>query len=168
MTSNRVTLEQLTKMPIGEVSSLPVEQIAMLQEDLAAMKAKLKTMDEWLHGALNLRYGQRAADARKAEGKDAGVVKIAEDDGFLVVADSPKKVSWDQGHMATAVDVIRRWGEDPAEYVTTEIKVTEAKYNSWPSRLKALFDPGRFVSTGKPTFVIEKAGQTKAKGRRAA
>lgn len=164
MSSNRVTLAQLVELPVGEIATLPVEQIAMLLEDLAAEEGRVKKLKEWLNGALTLRYGQRAADLRKADGKDSGRVRIAEDDGFVVVADAPKKVEWNQDALASAVSKLEAMGEDTAEYVQTELKVSESKYSAWPRALKALFEPARTVSAGRQTFAIEKAKS----GRRAA
>jgi hypothetical protein len=152
--SNRVTLAQLDQMPIGEIANLPVAQLAMLLEDVAELKARAKRLGDWTDGALNLRYGEAAALARRADGKDTGRVRI-EDEDFVVVADLPKKVTWSQPELREAMLVIAGWGEDVGDYVQTEIKVSEAKFEAWPKSIKALFEPARTMGVGKPSFAIE-------------
>lgn len=156
-TSNRVTLDRIPSLPLGEISRLPVEQLALLLDDLAEEKARIKRIDDWLNGALNLRYGDRAQALRRAQGKDAGAVRVEEEDGFVAVCDLPKKVEYDQDKLRVAVETVRSWGSDPAEYVATEIKVSETRYGAWPSEIRKVFEPARTVKTGKPTFRIEKS-----------
>lgn len=156
MTSNRVTLAQLDEMPIEEAARLPVEQLVMLLEEAAEMKAAAKAADDRLHSILTLRYADSAAEARKVAGKDTGTVNLRDGD-FTIRADLPKRVVWDQAKLREAVEAIRGWGEDPADYVAVEMKVAETKYNAWPSSIKGLFEPARTVGVGKPTFTIEPA-----------
>lgn len=154
--TNRVTLDRIPNLPLGEISRLPVEQLALLLDDLAEEKARIKRIDDWLNGALNLRYGDRAQALRRAQGKDAGAVRVEEEDGFVAVCDLPKKVEYDQDKLRVAVETVRSWGSDPAEYVATEIKVSETRYGAWPSEIRKVFEPARTVKTGKPTFRIER------------
>jgi hypothetical protein len=105
-TSNRVTLGRIPNLPLGEISRLPVEQPALLQGDLAEEKARIKRIDDWLNGALNLRYGDRAQALRRAQGKDAGAVRVEEEDGFVAVCDLPKKVEYDQDKLRVAVETV--------------------------------------------------------------
>jgi hypothetical protein len=72
-----------------------------------------------------------------------------------VRADSPKKVEWDQAELRKAMDTIRGWGEDPAEYMAIVLSVPESKYNALPRVVKAIFDSARTVSSGRPSFKIE-------------
>ena len=154
--SNRVTLDRIPSLPLGEISRLPVEQLALLLDDLAEEKARIKRIDDWLNGALNLRYGDRAQALRRAQGKDAGTVRLDDDDGFVAVCDLPKKVEYDQDKLSAAVDTVRSWGSDPAEFVSFEIKISETRYGAWPSEIRKVFEPARTVKTGKPTFRIER------------
>ena len=77
------------------------------------------------------------------------------DEGFEVVADLPKKAAWDQPKLAAAVATIVAWGEDPADYVTTEIRVPESRFTAWPPRIRAVFEPARTVATGRPSYTLE-------------
>jgi len=153
---NRVTLDQLDGMAVQQVADLPVEQLAMLLEDVAAEKARVKRLDDRLHAAMKQRFGEPADTARQRAGKMTGTVRL-DVDGHEVIADLPKKVTWDQAKLSHAVATLRNdWNEDPAEYVETIVKVSETKFNSWPSAIADLFKPARTVGVGKPTFDIKR------------
>jgi len=94
------------------------------------------------------------SERRQAEGKDTGRVRFL-DAGFEISADLPKRVEWDRGHLAAAIETLRSWGEDPADYVATEIKVPESRFTAWPPKLQALFQPARTVGTGRPSYSLE-------------
>lgn len=152
--TNRTTLAQLREMDAAQAARLPVDHLALLLEDVGALKADAKHLAELLHDALHARYGDAAAAARRAEGKDTGRVRIT-DDGFGVVADLPKRTAWDQQKLAAAVATIVAWGEDPANYVTTEIRVQESRFTAWPPRIRSVFEPARTVATGRPSYTLE-------------
>jgi hypothetical protein len=154
--SNRVTLAQLDGMAIGEVSTLPVDQLAMLLEDVAEEKARAKRHGDILDAVLHQRFGALAADARRTEGKDTGRVRLVEGD-FVVSADLPKKVEWHQPKLREAAATVASWGEDVGDFVTTELKVSEDKFNAWPKSIRAVFEPARTVGTGKPSYKLERA-----------
>lgn len=78
-----------------------------------------------------------------------------EDGEFVIVADLPKRVKWDQARLAAIVEEIRAAGEDPTEYVTIEFKVRERNYAAWPNSIRSAFEPARTVETGKPVYRIE-------------
>jgi hypothetical protein len=77
-------------------------------------------------------------------------------DGHTIVADLPKKVDYDQRKLKDAVDALRKWGEDPEDYVSLEVKVAEAKYTAWPPAVRQLFEPARTLRAGKPTYRLER------------
>ncbi|MQP68346.1 hypothetical protein GE253_23785 [Niveispirillum sp. SYP-B3756] len=154
--NNRITLDDLMGMPVGEISGLPVEQLALLLDDLAEERARLKRLDDWLNGALALRYGERARALRHALGKDAGTVRIEEAEGFVAICDLPKKPEYDQGKLRAAVETIRSWGSNPDDYIGIEIKVSETRYGAWPPEIRRLFEPARTLRVGKPGFRLER------------
>ena len=155
MTRNRTTLDDIPGMAIGDIAALPVDQLALLAEEVRNGFGRAKRLKDWLDGAVELKYRDRAAAARAGEGKATGTVRL-EDADFVIVADLPKKVRWDQPKLAEAVEIIHRdWNDDPSQYVRTEIKVSEAAYTSWPEAIRRLFEPARTVETGKPTYRIE-------------
>lgn len=147
---NRVTLDDLRTLSIGDIAALPAEELALLQQEAAELIANAKQLEDRLNGGLDLKYGERAAALRR----DAGTARI-EDSGFVVVADVRKQVKWEQTRLAAIVERIRAAGDDPAEYVTTELKVAERAYGAWPQTIRTAFAPARTVETSKPTFRLE-------------
>ncbi len=152
--SNRPRLEDIRAMPVGEISKLPAEHLALLQDDAAAALEAAKRIKDWLDGAIALRYAEQAAGLRQQQGKDTGTVRF-EDGDVTVVADLPKKVEWDQQQIAALVKRIRETGEDPADYVEISFKVPERNYTAWPEPIREAFAPARTVRTGKPTFRLD-------------
>ncbi len=154
MPRNRITLAEVPETPIGDLAALPPDQLALLVEEAAEALARARRLKEWLDGALDLRYRDRAARARIAEGKDAGTVRFTDGD-FVVVADLPKRVRWDQKRLAEVVERIRAAGDDPAEYVSVQYRVSERAYGAWPSSIRAAFEPARTVETGKQVYRLK-------------
>lgn len=152
--SNRPRLEDIRAMPVGEISKLPAEHLALLQDDAAAALEAAKRIKDWLDGAIALRYAEQAAGLRRQQGKDTGTVRF-EDRDVTVVADLPKKVEWDQQQIAALVKRIRDNGEDPADYVEISFKVPERNYTAWPEPIRQAFAPARTVRTGKPSFRLD-------------
>ncbi|CAA7620499.1 hypothetical protein [Magnetospirillum sp. SS-4] len=151
---NRPRLADMMRLPLGEVADLPVEMLALLQEDVEHGLRNAKTAKDWLDGVLDRRYATIAAELRSREGKDTGTVRF-DDGGITVVADLPKKVEWDQEQLAATVERIRASGDDPTEYVDLAFKVPERKYGAWPIHIRAAFEAARTVKTGKPTFTLK-------------
>jgi hypothetical protein len=149
--SNRISLDELRHMAVGDIAAMPAEQLALLQDEAADALHRAKTICNWLDGAVALKYGDRAHAARQAAGKDTGTIRL--DDGtVIVIADLPKRVDWDQNKLASLVDRIRADGDDPAEYVDVAIKVPERKFAAWPSHIRSAFEDARTVRTGRPSF----------------
>lgn len=148
---NRPRLGDLPTMPIGDIAALPAAVLALLQEEAEEAAKAARSLADWLNGAIALRYGDRAAAARRADGKDTGTVRF-EDDEVAVIADLPKRVEWDQDELATLVAAIRAEDGDPGEYVDTVFRVPECKYAAWPRHIRTAFERARTVKPGKPTY----------------
>jgi hypothetical protein len=153
--SNRPALDDLPNLDIGAIAALPTELLATLQEEVDDAFATVKRIKDRLDQALDLKFSARAAAARLADGKDTGTVRIT-DDGIVVIADLPKRVKWDQAALGGIVERIRAAGDDPTEYVTTELKVSERAYGAWPQAIRSTFAPARTVETGKPSYRFER------------
>jgi hypothetical protein len=151
---NRPRLADMMRLPLGDAADLPVEMLALLQEEADDNLRTAKSAKDWLDGVLDRRYATIAAELRSREGKDTGTVRF-DDGGITVVADLPKKVEWDQEQLAATVERIRAAGDDPAEYVDLAFKVPERKYGAWPGHIRTAFEPARTVKTGKPTFTLK-------------
>ena len=153
--SNRVTLDQLSKMGSKEVEALPVDQIAMLLEAVSEQEKATKAAKEKLHNACVLRWGARAQVERRSAGKDTGTVTLTEGE-YTIKADLPKSVEWDQDRLDAIACIIRDvWKREPAEYIEAKLSVAEAKYCNWPSDLRDVFTPARTLKAGKPTFKFD-------------
>lgn len=145
--NNAPTPEDLPGIPDAELAQLPVDLLANLQRQVDERLSQAKAAKACLDGALTIRYAARAEEARLAAGKDTGTVRL--DDGdFIVVADLPKRVDWDQEQLAALVERIRAAGDDPGQYVDVIYKVPERKYAAWPDNIRAVFEAARTVRTG--------------------
>jgi len=150
---NRPRLEDIRTMPIGEIAELPAPMLALLQDEAEEAVKAARHLADWLNGAIALRYGDRAAAARRAEVKDTGTIRL--DDGEVtVIADLTKRVDWDQTELATLVAAIRAEDRDPSEYVDTAYKVPERKYAAWPRHIRTAFERARTVKSGRPSFKL--------------
>jgi hypothetical protein len=149
--ANRPRLGDIPTMPIGEIAALPVDLLAVLQEEAEDAAKAARSLADWLNGAIALRYADRAAAARRSEGKDTGTVRI-DDGNITVIADLPKRVDWDQVRLGQIIARIRAAGDDPDEFVETTFRVAERKYAAWPAAIRESFEAARTVKPGKPTF----------------
>ena len=150
--ANRPQLGDLPTMPIGEIAALPADLLALLQEEAEDAAKAARSLADWLNGAIALRYADRAAAARRAEGKDTGTVRL--DDGEVtVIADLPKKVEWDQ---ATLGHDGRRASAPPATIrPSTSRRPSASRSGSMPPgrrRSARASSAARTVKPGKPTF----------------
>ena len=138
-------------MPIGEIAALPADLLAVLQEEAEEAAKSARSLADWLNGAIGLRYAERAAAARRADGKDTGTIRL--DDGEVtVIADLPKKVEWDQAELGQTGRRIRAAGDDPDEYVETTLPGLRAQVRCLACRDPQGFEAARTVKPGKPTF----------------
>jgi hypothetical protein len=156
---NTITLEQLRRIPMGELKSLNSNQLARLQEEAITAVSSAKLTKELLDGILNQKYGDQAAEFRHLQGKDFGSVRF--DDGDItIMADLPKKPAWDQKQLSNIVQKIQEAGDDPSEYVDTAFKVSESKFKAWPAHIRRTFEPARTLKAGKAVFKLtsKKAG----------
>jgi len=157
---NRPTIDDLARLEVGAIAAFPTDVLSILQDEVEAALTCIKSIKDRFDHALDVKFASRAAALRSAEGKDTGTVRIADED-CTVIADLPKRVKWDQAKLAEVVERIRAAGDDPAEYVTTEFKVSERAYGAWPQSIRSAFAPARTVETGKPTYRIERMEGTR-------
>ena len=106
MSDLAVMTEHIRHLDIEAIAALTAPELACIMDDLAEQKASLALIEDRFRIALDRKYGARARQRRTEEGKDAGVVRF-EDNGFVVIADMPKRVKWDQEKLQHAVEIIR-------------------------------------------------------------
>lgn len=152
--------DDLIDLSPQEIADLPVELLAILQREIDARLKQDKAIKFRFDGALILRYAARATEERQAAGKDTGTVRLV-DGEFTIVADLPKRITWDQALLASMTDRIRIAGDDPSEYIDVAFKVSERKYTAWPEYLRQDFEPARTVKPGalKVEIVSQEVGQ---------
>lgn len=149
--ANHPTTADLEALPVAAVATLPADQLVLLQDEVEALLDQARRLQARLEAALSLRYAERLQGLRQALQKDTGTVRF-HDGEVVVVADIPRKVSWDQTQLTSLVERIRAQGEDPADYVELGYRVPERRYTAWPSAIREAFAPARSVKPGKPSF----------------
>ena len=152
-------LDELGQLYVTELDKLPLTALNRMIKQVTATKDTAVLYIGALQSALHNRLGEHAQHLRQEAGKSTGKVSF-EVDGFLVPADLPKRPEYDQLKLKEAVEALRKWGENPDDYVGVEIKVSETKYNAWPPAVRHLFEPARTLKVGKPSYKLEqiKAG----------
>jgi hypothetical protein len=155
--NNCPQLQDLPDLPPQEIAALPADVLVLLQQESEAAIKQAKPAKARLDGALVLKYGAQAADARRTAGKDTGTVRLKDGD-ITVVADLPKRADWGQSQLAGVVERIRAAGDDPAEYVETSFKVAERNFTAWPTAIRQGFEPARTVRPGQLTIQLLAGG----------
>ena len=153
---NTPSVDDMLNMSTGDLAQMPVELLAALQGEFDHASKKLKAATARFSAALEVRYATRAAEARRACGKDTGTVRLADGD-YTVVADLPKRVDWDQEKLAQIARNIADSGEDPAEFIDTKLTVSERKYGALPEAWRKGFEPARTVKVGPLKVSLEPA-----------
>lgn len=141
-------LEDIKEQPPGVLDKLPIDVLASLQEQAEAHLADASQMIAVLHGVFARRY---------AEGLNDTGTHHRIDGDYEIKVTVPKRVDYDQAKLATAVETIRGWGENPTDYVETKLSVAESKFKAWPPAIRDFFEPARTVKPGKPKFEIAAA-----------
>lgn len=153
-------LDEVGNFVMSELETLPLSELDRLIRRVTSAEETARQYRQFLQAVMHHRFNERAQQLRQEAGKTTGTVRF-EDDGYTIVADLPKRPEYDQKKLKDAVEALRKWGENPDDYVSVEIKVSEAKYGAWPPAVRKLFEPARTVKTGKPLYKLERidAGQ---------
>ncbi|MET4127955.1 hypothetical protein [Roseovarius sp. MBR-6] len=151
---NAPRLIDLDRFAIGDIAAFPPELLLDLQTTALTETARVKRLRDRLEAGIAQRYEAAAAAERATQGKTSGTVRI-EDDGIVIVADLPKKVTWDQDRLAAMAERIRAAGDDTTEYLEIAYRVPERRYGAWPAAMREGFADARSETTGKPVFRLE-------------
>ena len=151
---NAPRLIDLDGLSIGDIAALPPAMLMDLQTTALAETARVKRLRDRLEAGIAQRYGAATEAERAAQGKTSGTVRI-EDGDIVVIAELPKKVSWDQDSLAAMATRIREAGDDPTEYLEITYRVPERRFGAWPEAMREGFAAARSETTGKPVFRLE-------------
>jgi hypothetical protein len=148
-------LEEIGQIYLADLETQPLAELDRMLRLVASAEETARNYRQLLQSVMHHRFHDRAQSLRTDAGKATGSVRF-EQDGFTVIADLPKRLEYDQRKLREAVQSLQKWGEDPENYVSLEIKVSEAKYSAWPPAVRQLFEPARTLKTGKPTYKLER------------
>jgi hypothetical protein len=151
---NTPQFNDLEGLALSDIASLPPEILLELQTTAHAETARVKRLRDRLEAGIAQRYDAAVVAERAAQGKTSGTVRV-EDEGVVIVADLPKKVSWDQDRLAAMAERIRTAGDDPTEYLEIAYRVSERRFGAWPEAMRDGFAAARTETTGKPVFRLE-------------
>ena len=143
-----MNIEDLAGSSPGTLDTLPIAVLADLKQQADAHLAGASQMVAVLHGVFARRYA--------AGLNDTGTFNRT-DGQYEIKITVPKTVAWDDAKLADAIETIRSWGENPADYVEIKHSVAESKYKAWPPAIRDLFTPARTVKPGKPRFDVAPA-----------
>ncbi len=118
-------------------------------DELMALRANVKEtkrLEKNLISEVLQQYGESISDLLSLKGEPYGIVS-AEDSGFVIKADTPKKVTWDQEMLAEIYEKIKKH-EDPSPYIKVKYEVSETAYKNWSDDIKEVFSPARTESHG--------------------
>lgn len=152
--NQKLTLNDIVTMPIGQVALLSPEQLYHAQKEAEEQWRRAEMLRGWLHTAVMMKYEKIAASLRNQLGKPTGTIHF-NDEEYVVTTDIPKRPEWDQKLLKQAIEAITAKGDDPSEYVQVTYKVAEKNYAAWPASIRALFEPARILKTGTPTYKLK-------------
>ena len=150
---NHPTIDSIRLLPIGEITKLPADHLALLQEEARAAiescQARQRLDRRRDRVALRTTRYRRTRKCRQGHR-----CRSLHRRRRQIVAELPKRVDWDQARLAEVVERIRAAGDDPAEYVEITYKVPERAYTAWPAHIRDAFSLARTVRAGKATFQL--------------
>lgn len=156
--SNRIHLEDVPSSDAWTLSSLPIDQLVMLITEARAAADEATATLKKIDAAVAIRFNDAAADARRDDGKDTGIVRLGEGD-YEVVANLPKKVEWDQSKLPDALDKLPLSRKVLEKLVKVEIRIDERTFQSLALEHQHVLMRARTVKTGKPTFEIKRLAE---------
>ena len=136
------------------IAELDLETIGLLLEDAKALSASATGVSRALQGEVEHRLKDQIQAAYLREAKDTGTVHV-QAEGCAIEVSRPKKVEWDQADLKAIAARIAEAGDDPAEYIETNLVVTEKRYTAWPSSIQKQFEPARTVKPGNTSIKIK-------------
>jgi RNA polymerase sigma factor (sigma-70 family) len=148
---NMKNLSTLETSSAKEISQLEVYDLMDLSNQITKLTSRAKELKEKLEDGLNLRFAEAVKNNLRSENKDTGTIRFF-DGAFQIVAEIPKKVTWDPEKME---ELIKRIPEERRKAI---VKITyaieERKYSELPHEYRELFREARTITPGKTRFQI--------------
>jgi hypothetical protein len=148
---NMKNLSILEKSSAKEISELEICDLMDLNDQVAKLISHTKELKEKLEDGLNLRFSESVKNNLRSENKDTGTTRFF-DGAFQIVAEIPKKVTWDAEKMEQIIKEIPE--EKRKSIVKISYVIEERKYSALPIPYKELFREARTVTPGKTKFQI--------------
>ena len=147
-------LADIWHMPIGTIAEMgPDDLLALLQQADDNLR-RAKQMKEWLQGVLHHKYESKVHFIRQRLGKNTGRVRLVDED-VTVVADIPKRVSWDQEKLFPIVERLLSEGWDIEQIATPTLKISERQFQSLPYEICHQLREARTVTLGQEVFTLQ-------------
>jgi hypothetical protein len=148
---NMKNLSVIETSSAKEISQLEVYDLMDLSDQVAKLTSHAKEMKEKLEDGLNLKFSEAVKNNLRSENKDTGTTRFF-DGAFQIIAEVPKKVTWDQEKMEELIKRI------PDERRKAMVKITyaieERKYAELPHEYQELFREARMITPGKIRYQI--------------
>ena len=148
MSKNLATIETLDAKSL---SQLEIHDLADLSDQVAKLVNHTKELKEKLEDALNLRFSEMVQNQLHDGNRDTGTAKLYEG-GFQIIAEVPKKVTWDSEKIEEIIKTISE--EKRKAIIKTSHVIDERKYMQLSPEDKLLFSDARTVTPGKTKFKI--------------
>lgn len=151
---NLPTLRSIAVDP-AVLISLPLDALDALLTECDAEAKIVSVAKKAINDAIAGRYRDVIAAAYAAGDKDFGTVRVT-DGEYQIVADTPKKVEWDQAELADIRERIVFSGENPSDFIKVAYSVSETAYNAWPPNIRNTFERARTVKPGAMTIKLQR------------
>jgi DNA-directed RNA polymerase specialized sigma24 family protein len=148
---NMKNISILETLSAKEISSLEIGDLMELNEQIVNLNAHAKELKEKLDDGLNLKFSEAVKNNLRSENKDTGTIRFF-DGAFQIVAEVPKKVSWDAEKMEELIKRIP--DERRKDIVKITYSIEERKYSSLPHEYQELFREARTITPGKTKIQI--------------
>lgn len=148
---NHPSAADLDGLPVAAIAVLPADQLVLLQDEIEVLLDTARRLEARLEAALSLRYAERTQDLRQALQKASGTIRF-HDGEVVVVADTPRRIEWDQAQLAALAARIEASGEAVGDYVEIAYRVPERRYGAWPAAIRERFAAARKVTPGKVRY----------------
>jgi hypothetical protein len=134
-----------------EIGALEVHDLMDLSDQVAKLTSHAKELKEKLEDGLNLKFSEAVKNNLRSENRDTGTTRFF-NGAFQIVAEIPKKVSWDAEKMD---ELIKRIPEERRkDIVKITYAIEERKYSSLPHEYQELFREARTITPGKTKIQI--------------